>query len=101
MEMHRPWLLLAVLVCGCSSIMGNKDPHQPGDPIGVYAITADVDVAGANCPEVVAQAPKPWTFQVTLRRDAKTGWWLSGADPLQGTVDDNAAISFTATTPTP
>jgi len=101
--MPRAPLLFALFVSfvGCADLMGNKDPHQPGDPIGVYSINAQVDVASSNCPEVVAQAPNPWTFQVTLRRDATTGYWLAGGDPLQGTIDDKGAITFTATTPTP
>ena len=100
-------LLLALcsfssLVCldGCAQLMGDKD-NEPGDPVGVYTLNAVVDVGSSSCPEVVAAAPNPWTFQVTLRRDGTTGYWLSGADPLQGTIADTGAITFTATIPTP
>ena len=100
--MRRPLSLAFAFVAlsGCTQLLGDKDPHQPGDPIGVYEITAVVNVGSSNCPEVVAAAPNPWTFQVTLRRDGTTGYWLAGADPLTGNIQ-GSAVTFTATTPTP
>ena len=32
------------VVVGCSQLMGDKDPHQPGAPLGVYSLEATVDV---------------------------------------------------------
>lgn len=94
-----PLALLPIVVVGCTQLLGEKDPHQPGDPIGVYSLSATVNVGASNCPEVVAAAPNPWSFQVTLRRDGSTGYWLSGADPLTGSIN-GSAVTFTATTPT-
>jgi hypothetical protein len=92
---------LPVLLClSCSDVLGmKKDPHQPGDGIGVYHLTANVDLT-SSCTEAVNAAPKPWTFDVTLRRDKTTGYWLSGDSPLDGTIDDQGNITFHASTPT-
>ncbi len=90
---------LTVALFGCSSILGNKDPHDPGAGIGVYALSATADTT-SSCAEVIASAPKPWTFSVTMRRDKTTGYWMSGADPLVGTIDDLGNITFSNSTPT-
>ena len=95
-------LLAALLVAcmSCSSVLGNKDPHEPGVAVGVYQLTADVDPL-STCADVAAAAPRPWKFQVELRRDKTVGYWMSGSDPFQGTIDDAGTLSFHASTRTP
>ena len=84
---------------GCSSILGDKDPHDPGVPVGIYHLAATVDTT-SSCAEAVAAAPKPWSFDVTLRRDGHVGYWIVNGQPLSGTIDDKGALTFTASFPT-
>lgn len=87
-----------VAASGCSSVLGNKDPHDPGAPVGIYHLAATVDTS-SSCTEAVAAAPKPWNFDVTLRRDGQVGYWIVNGQPLSGTIDDKGAISFSASFP--
>lgn len=97
----RPLVFLVLVVgAGCASVLGNKDPHEPGVAVGVYQLTADVDPT-STCAELTAAAPKPWAFKVELRRDKTVGYWMSGNDPFEGTIDDAGALSFHAETTTP
>jgi hypothetical protein len=91
-------VFMALAVCGCSGVLGNKDPHDPGAPVGIYHLTATVDTT-STCAEAVAAAPKPWLFDVTLRRDKQVGYWIVNGQPLQGTIDDKGAVTFTASFP--
>jgi len=88
---------IATLCVGCSDVFGNKDPHAPGDPVGLYKITADVD-ASSTCAEAAAAAPRPWIFEVTLRRDKSNGYWVASDEPIVGTIDDKGAIAFHSVT---
>jgi hypothetical protein len=88
-----------VLASGCSSVLGNKDPHDPGEPVGIYHLSATVDTS-STCAEAVAAAPKPWNFDVTLRRDGQTGYWIVNGQPLGGTMSDKGALEFSASFPT-
>jgi len=88
-----------VAASGCSSFLGDKDPHDPGAPVGMYHLVANVDT-GSSCAEAVAAAPKPWNFDVTIRRDGQTGYWIVSGQPLSGTIDDKGAITFSASFPT-
>jgi hypothetical protein len=88
-----------VAASGCSSFLGDKDPHDPGAPVGIYHLVATVDTA-SSCAEAVAAAPKPWNFDVTIRRDGQTGYWIVNGQPLSGTIDDKGAINFNASFPT-
>ncbi len=86
-------LLATVAFSGCADVFGQKDPHAPGDPVGVYHLTADVDPA-STCAEAAAAAPRPWVFDVTLRRDGQRGYWIASDTPVEGKIDDKGAIAF-------
>ncbi|GAC1351233.1 MAG: hypothetical protein NVS3B20_25230 [Polyangiales bacterium] len=88
--------LLANALLACSGVLGDKNPHAPGDSVGRYRISAEVD-ATSSCAEAVAAAPRPWTFEVTLRRDGKTAFWIASDTPIVGTLDDKGALAFHAT----
>ena len=84
-----------LLIDGCADVFGQKDPHAPGDPVGRYQLSANVDAA-SSCAEAAAAAPRPWTFEVTLRKDGHTAFWITSDTPVVGTVDDKGALAFHA-----
>lgn len=95
-----PAILLAPVLLSCSSILGGKDPHLPGDGIGVYKLEATID-ATSTCTELLASAPRPWVFDVTLRRDHAKAYWMASAEAIDGSIDDGkGAMTFHSTSQT-
>ena len=70
-------LLLLTLACACSG----KDPYKPGEPIGTFRVTSKL--TKSTCGSV----PDPWEFDVRLRREGTTLYWVQGGAPIQGKVD--------------
>lgn len=93
-----PLAALTLAVVGCSSILGSKDPHEPGTGIGVYALSLTAD-ATSTCAELIGSNPTA-TFSATMRKDGTTGYFLAGSDPVAGTLDANGNFSFTTSIPT-
>ncbi|MGZ3419115.1 MAG: hypothetical protein ACXVEE_14685 [Polyangiales bacterium] len=92
-------LIFSFLVLGLTACSSNLKENEPGDPLGSYALSADADLS-SSCIELLNASPRPWTFDVTLRRDGATGYWVTkGSGPIEGTIDTNGAISFKQTTP--
>ena len=100
---RTPRLLSSAVVIGfalatlsCSGVFGTKgDAHAPGTPLGVYALAATIDLS-SQCNELVASAPRPWKFNVTLRRDGQTAYWYSGESPTMGTIATSGALAFSS-----
>lgn len=88
-------VVLLVLLTGCSDFFGNKE-RAAGEPLGVYKLEANADMA-SSCTEIINSTPRPWSFDVTLRRDGSTGYWLSGPEPIEGTIDSKGTLSFKRT----
>jgi hypothetical protein len=88
-------VVFSLLVVGCSDFMGTKE-RAAGEPLGVYKLEANADM-DSTCTEIINSTPRPWSFDVTLRRDGQVGYWLSGADPIQGTIDNKGTLSFKRT----
>ena len=69
--MGRSWsLALALLagpwLAGCADMFGNKDAHQPGEPLGTYHVAAK---RGANtCGDGALGNEEAWEFDVKLAR---------------------------------
>ncbi len=83
--------LLVYTACGSAP----KDT-QPGAPVGVYALSADADMS-STCTELLNATPRPWNFEVTLRREGTKGYWFSGADPIEGSIDAAGKLAFKQT----
>jgi hypothetical protein len=85
--------LASLALCGCSDFFGTKDRNAPGEEIGVFHVSGALDPT-SNCTELVAAQPNPWNWDLTLRRDGSTAYWISGGSPLQGTLDSSGALNF-------
>ena len=66
--------VFAVVVGGCSG----KDSYAPGSPIGTFHVSGKL--TKSSCGSV----PDPWEFDVKLRRDGPTLYWVQGGAPIQG-----------------
>jgi len=95
----RPVLavLLAGLSCGCADYFGKTKDGTPGEPLGLYQLQANADMA-SSCTEIINATPRPWNFEVTLRREATDkGYWWSGPQAIEGTIDAKGQIFFKQT----
>jgi len=79
--------LLALSAAACSG----KDPYNPGEPIGEFHVTAKL--VSSTC----GQTPNPWEFDVKLRHDQSTLFWVQGGAPANGHVDPRARATITST----
>jgi hypothetical protein len=80
---------LAALVPACTG----KDPYNPGEPIGAFHVTAKL--AQTSC----GPTPDPWEFDVHLRHDATTLYWVQGGLPVSGKIDaSHATLSASVST---
>lgn len=67
-----------------------KDPYNPGDGIGTFHVSASL--VTSTC----GTAPNPWEFDVKLRHDGTTLYWVQGGGPVQGHVDATSHAVLTA-----
>ena len=74
------------VVAACSG----KDPYAPGDPVGVFHVSGKL--VSATCGET----PNPWEFDVRLRHDRSTLYWVQGGAPIQGPIDPSAKAVLTS-----
>jgi len=72
---------------GCSG----KDPYRPGESIGVFHVTAKL--TSSSCGKTL----DPWSFDVRLRHDKTTLYWVQGDAPISGLVDPSAHALLKAT----
>jgi hypothetical protein len=84
-----PLATLALAAC-----LGNKDPYDPGKPLGTYAVTGKL-VANA-CGDALG-ATDPWTFTVKLTEDVNTIYWVQGGLPVSGVVDASGHTTMSST----
>lgn len=76
-------LLATAAICGISGCSG-KDPYRPGESIGAFHVTAKL--VSTTC----GKTPDPWAFDVRLRHDKTTLYWVQGDAPISGLVDPGA-----------
>jgi hypothetical protein len=79
-------VFVCVLLAGACS---GKDPYAPGASVGVF------HVAGRLVSSTCGATPNPWEFDVRLRHDASTLYWVQGGAPIQGHVDPQAHAVLT------
>jgi hypothetical protein len=82
-----PAVVLAV-VAGCTG----HDPYRPGESIGVF------HVSGRLLSTTCGQTPDPWEFDVRLRHDTTTLFWVQGDAPISGQVDPTARVLLKSST---
>jgi hypothetical protein len=70
-------LALAASASGCTG----KDPFNPGDSLGSFAVTGKL--VSTTC----GATPDPWSFGVKLRHEAGTLYWVQGGLPISGSID--------------
>lgn len=87
----------AVLSSGCADYFGNTK-ERVGESVGLYQIEANADMA-STCTEIINAAPRPWKFEVSLRREGTKGYWISGSEPIEGTIDGKGQLFFKQTIP--
>ncbi|MBI2394010.1 MAG: hypothetical protein HYV09_30850 [Deltaproteobacteria bacterium] len=90
-------LVLCSVTTGCAEYFGDKD-REMGEPLGVYSLQANADMT-STCTEIINATPRPWSFEITLRRDGKKGYWVSGPEPIEGSIDEEGQLAFKQTIP--
>lgn len=95
-------VLCSVVLCStaCAEYFEDTKDSTPGESVGAYALSADADMT-SSCTEILNASPRPWTFSVSLRRDGTKGYWLSGPEPIEGTIDATGKLSFKQTLSVP
>jgi len=78
--------LAALASIGCSG----KDPYRPGESIGVFQVSGKL--VATSC----GATPDPWAFEVRLRHDATTLYWVQGDAPVSGLLDATAKAVLTS-----
>lgn len=78
-----PVLLATLAICAGSGCSG-KDPYRPGESIGAFHVT------GALVSTTCGKTPDPWQFDVRLRHERNTLYWVQGDAPISGLVDGAA-----------
>lgn len=87
------WIAFSVAGLCYAACSSNLKQNAPGDALGVYSLSADADMT-SSCTELLDATPRPWTFSITLRRSSNAGYWVSGGDPIEGTIDDSGSVAF-------
>ncbi|MDB5220726.1 MAG: hypothetical protein JWO86_8653 [Myxococcaceae bacterium] len=81
-------LAIAALASGgCSG----KDPYRPGESIGIFHVTGKLIATSCGA------TPDPWEFDVRLRHDSTTLYWVQGDAPISAILDATAKAVLTST----
>lgn len=72
---------------GCSG----KDPYRPGESLGAFHVTSKL--VSTSC----GATPDPWEFDVKLRHERNTLYWVQGDAPIAAQVDAAARATLKAT----
>jgi hypothetical protein len=82
-------LLLTLAAAGCVEAFGDKNPHEPGDALGTFHITAKQ--TQNSCGDGALGAPPVWEFDVKLSWAEDSIFWNSGGEVIPGTLSDDRA----------
>lgn len=77
--------IAALASVGCSG----KDPYRPGESIGIFHVTGKLIATSCGA------TPDPWAFDVRLRHDVTTLYWVQGDAPISALVDATAKADLT------
>jgi len=78
-----PFVLAIASFVGGSGCSGH-DPYRPGESVGAFHVTSKL--VSTTC----GPTPDPWEFDVKLRHDATTLFWVQGDAPISAQVDGAA-----------
>jgi len=88
----RAIALLVLLALGCS---GKKDDKVPGDELGTYHVISKLSTS--TCGPGALGSPDVWEFDVKLSKDGHALYWVSGSEPVPGTLAaDDVSFAFSA-----
>jgi hypothetical protein len=79
--------IAAIALAACTG----KDPYNPGDPIGAFHVSAQL--VSTTC----GSTPNPWEFDVKLRHNLTTLYWVQGGAPVSGELS-GASTTMNAST---
>ena len=88
MRFALPFLAVVAIVGGSGC---GKDATRPGESIGAFAVSAKL--VSSTC----GATPDPWKFDVRLRYEQNTLYWVQGDAPISGPVDTAAHTNLTST----
>jgi len=75
-------LLIVPAVAGCVEAFGDKNPHEPGDPLGTFHLTAKQ--TKNDCGAGALGASAAWEFDVRLSWRDDHVFWDSGGQVIAG-----------------
>jgi hypothetical protein len=81
-----PLLAGAIALAPASAGCTGKDPYNPGQSLGTFAVEAKL--ASATC-GASQTPPDPWRFDVRLSQEGPTLYWIQGGAPVHGILDAN------------
>jgi len=81
------FVTVPLLLAGCVDAFGDKDPHQPGDQLGTFHITAKEQ--HNSCGSGALGAPAVWELDVKLAWGDGTIFWNSGGEVISGVLSDD------------
>lgn len=76
--------LLGLWTAGCVEAFGDKNPYEPGDPLGTFHVKASQ--TENNCGDGALGAPPQWEFDVKLAWEDDSLFWNSGGQVIVGTL---------------
>lgn len=82
-------LTLALGAAGCVEAFGDKNPYEPGEPLGTFHLTAKQ--TQNSCGEGALGAPEVWEFDVKLSWGEQSIFWNSGGQVIPGKLSDDRA----------
>lgn len=85
-------LVVAIAAIAGGSGCSGKDPYRPGESLGAFHVTGKL--VASSC----GPTPDPWEFDVRLRHERSTLYWVQGDAPLSAQVDAAARAVLKATT---
>lgn len=81
-------LLIAPSVLGCVEAFGDRDPHQPGEPLGTFHLTAKQ--TKNDCGDGALGAGPTWEFDVKLAAEYDALFWDSGGEVIVGSLSEDS-----------
>jgi hypothetical protein len=84
---------IAVLSAPCGALAACAMPDPPGELVGSYRIEGAL--TENQCGAEALPANDPLSFEVQIRRDERSGYWLQGMPPARpGKLGEDGSFSF-------
>ncbi|SRR5260221_5839738 len=79
--------LVGLLALGCSGALAKGDGRAFGEDMGRFHVSAKLDTS--TCGAHAIGAPDDWQFDVVLSRDPPHLYWNTGANAVEGALDED------------